>query len=292
MSQKEGNDESYTKVKKRIQEYKIRNFFAKFGSFVFALLTIFSFVPLVPIFLTSYFLIPSIFLIPIWIICVILFVWMFIIFQKYDKKIEKTFGITLEEKMFVSAYEALCFLREYLDPKHPILGSKMKVIRRLKDIDYLLNSIEIPNFTIINQETNQLNQLETNLRNRLVPSIAKIQKNNPDANEKISSILAILVDYLTAPKLDVLTILNGDLASLPESNEKGVSRYVTDAVLKRSNARHIFVFSGIAVVSFIASYVDFYYLAASASDAFALGVGSCIEIIAVYAAYLALISRK
>ena len=292
MSEKEGTEATYKKVKKRIQEYKTRNFLTKLGSFVFAVLTIVSFVPLVPIFLVTYFLIPSILLVPIWIICVILFGWMFSVFQKYDRKIEENFGITLEEKMFVSAYEALCFLREYLDPEHPILGSKMKVVRRLKDIDYLLNSTELPNFTIINQETNQLNQLETNLRNRLVPSIAKIQKNNPDAKEKSVQIIALLVDYLIKPKLDILTLLNGNLASLPESKEKGVFGYVSNAVLKRSNARHIFVFSGIAVVSFLASYVDFYYLAASASDAFALGVGSCIGIIAVYAAYLALIGRK
>ena len=156
----------------------------------------------------------------------------------------------------------------------------------------MLNSIEIPNFTIINQETNQLNQLETNLRNRLVPAINKIQENSPNSFDKISSIITLLVDYLTKPKLEVLTLLNGNLASYPESKEKGVSRYITDAVLKGSNARHIIVFSGIAIVSFLASYVDFYYLASSASDAFALGVGSCIGIVAVYAGYLALIGSR
>ena len=292
MSQKDESEETYKKVKKRIWEYKTRNFFAKIGSFVFALLTLFSLIPLVPIFIVSYLSISSIFVVPIWIFSLIAFVWMFAIFQKYSRKIEKKFGVTLEEKMFVSAHESQCFLREYLDPEHPIFGSKMKAIRRLKDIDYLLTSTELPNLTIINEETTQLVQLETNLRNRLVPSIVKMQKNNPDANEKISSIIATLVDYLTKPKLGTLTLLNSNLVTLPESKEKGVSRYITDAVLKRSNARHVFVFSGIAVVSFLASYVDFYYLVASASDAFTLGIGTCIGIVAVYVTYLGLTGRK
>ena len=125
-----------------------------------------------------------------------------------------------------------------------------------------------------------------------MPSIIKIQRNNPDANERISSIIASLVDYLIKPKIDVLTLLNDNLAKLPEDKEKSASHFVTDAVLKRSNALHTFVFSGIVAISFLASYVDFYYLAARASDAFALGVGSCIGIVAVYAAYLALIRHK
>src|SRR3990172_10193694 len=138
MAQTVGNEETYKKVKKRIAEYKIRNFFAKLGSFIFAVLTLFSLLPLVPTFIVSFLSISSIFIIPLWAVCFVAFVWLFSIFQKYSNKIEDEFGVTLEESMFVSAYESLCFLKEYLDPEHPILGSKNKAIRRLKDIAFLL----------------------------------------------------------------------------------------------------------------------------------------------------------
>ena len=102
----------------------------------------------------------------------------------------------------------------------------------------------------------------------------------------------MLVDYFSKPKLDALILLNSSLSSLPESEEKGISHHITDVVLKRSNARHVLIFSGVTVASFLASYVDFYYLMASASDAFTLGIGTCIGLVAVYVAYLGLTRHK
>lgn len=157
----------------------------------------------------------------------------------------------------------------------------------------MLTSTAIPNIAIINEEATQLRLLKINVRNRLIPSIKEIQKNNLKTIEIIYSTIDGLIDYLSKPKLGSLVSLNSFFESLPESvGKKGLFNRIEDAVLKRSNLRHVFVLSGVAVISIFVSYVDINYLAATAQGAFTLGVGSFIGIAAIYVTYLGLTVRR
>jgi hypothetical protein len=104
--------------------------------------------------------------------------------------------------------------------------------------------------------------------------------------------MANLVGYSFKPNLESLVLLNGDLSKLPGKTRKDLFHYITDAILKRSTLSHVFVLSGIIVLSFFVSYLDTNWFSASGHEAFTLGIGTFIGLVAIYVAYLGLTGRK
>jgi len=294
MSLQESREETYNRIKKRIKFYRYRFGFFAVGTLVFGLLLILSVFPLVPIAIASLLdILYSNWTLPLWFSCIGIFAVLLWIFQRFAKKIKEESGITLEEEMYVHAYEALCHLREYSDPNHPIIGGKSKAERRVSDILTLLGNTEVPNATLIREEVAQLWQLRENLRTRLLPSIKKYPKGIDSGtwNNAISS-LNVLIDYLSKPELPSLVALNKKMTSLPEITEISIYDFFRSALLKRSNLRHVMAFSVASVVAMLISYVDLNYLDASHHDAFTLGVSSFIALVTLYVTYLGLTVRR
>jgi uncharacterized membrane protein (GlpM family) len=286
MSDEERRKETYERIKKRLGDYRYRSAFLTLGAVVCALLFIFSLFPLVPAFIAaSLGLAQYDWSILLWFACIAVFGVLFWIFQRFSRKIEEKRGITLEEKMYVPAYEALCHFREYSFPNHPIRGSKLKAERRMQYILTLLGEIALPNVTIVREEAIQLWQLGNNLKTRLIPSMRR-------DNGNVHSLLIALVDYLSRPELPSLTALNKTIAPLPEIVERNIYLDARSAFFKRSNLRHTVVFSVFAIFGWFVYYVDINYLGATMSAAFQLGLMSLLGIAAIYVAYLGLTTRK
>lgn len=127
---------TYSKIKKRIHDYRLQYGVTFAGTFVFAILFFFSLLPLIPAVLANYFNFGSFSIFLYWALCSIGFGYLFSRSNKKVEKVNKEYGVELEERIFVSAYEALCFLDEYLDPNHPIISSKRKSIQKLQGINY------------------------------------------------------------------------------------------------------------------------------------------------------------
>lgn len=286
MSDEERRKETYERIKKRLGDYRYRSAFLTLGAMVCALLFVLSLFPLVPGFIITILGLDMYsWTVPLWFLCIGVFGVLFWIFQRFSRKIEEKRGITLEEKMYVLAYEALCHFKEYSDPNHPIIGSKLKAERRMQRILILLEEIALPNVTIVKEEAVQLWQLQNNLRTRLIPSM-RIHHGN------VHSLLIALVDYLSRPELPSLVALNKTMVSLPEIVERSIYLDVRSAFFKRSNLRHTTVFSVFAIFASFVYYVDINYFGAPTDAAFGLGLMFWVGIAAIYVTYLGLTMRK
>jgi len=294
MGNEEKRKETYERIKKHLGDYRYRSSFFSLGTMVFALLLILSIFPLVPVIIADVLgLAYSIWSVPLWFLCIGVFGALFWVFQRFAKRIEEKRGITLEERMYVRAYESLCFLTEYLDPDHPISGSRSKAARRLQDIDYLLGSTGFPYVSIIRDAASQLWQFRRNLETRLIPLIRRpLDRTDTKSAEDVCSILTALVDYLSKPQLVGLVALNGRMSSLPQVTEKNIFEDFKDILFKRSNLRHTVVFSFFAIFASLVYYVDINYFGATMNTAFELGLMFFVGIVAIYVTYLGLTVRR
>lgn len=293
MSLQKNHDETYRLVKKRLGYYRYRSWFFTSGAMVSAVLLVLSLFPMVPIVLIAILgLKPSVWNVPLWFLCIGVFGVLFWIFQRSAKKTTEKRGVSLEEELYVRAYEALCFLKEYMDPSHPILGSKKKAIRRLQRIDYMLTSISLPYVSIIREEAVQMAKLRENLRYRIIPSLKKAGQSDPEVMEATYSAIEQLVDYLSKPVSVGLIALNANLASLPKIREKSIFEDLKSAIFRRSSLRHTATFSVFAIFSSLVYYVDINYFGATMNDAFELGLMFFIGITAIYVTYLGLTAPK
>jgi len=286
MSDEERRKETYEQIKKRLGEYRYRSALLKLGALASAFLFIFSLFPIVPISIINILGLDMYsWSVPLWFLCIGVFIVLFLIFQRLSRKIEEKRGITLEEEMYVLAYEVLCHFEEYSDPNHPIIGSRLKAERRMQHILNLLGEIEFPNVSIVREEAIQLWHLRNNLKKKLIPLMRKSDGN-------VHSLLIALVDYLSRPILPSLVMLNTMMTSLPEIRERSIFLDVISAFFKSSNLRHmeIVLVSGIAAL--LIYYMDLNYFNASLHEAFALGIVSLIALITLYVTYLGLTMRK
>jgi len=287
MSDEEKRKETYERIKKRLEDYRYRSALLQLGTMGSAVLLILSVFPIVPILVMAFlpFYMSGNWLVPLWFTCIGVFFVLFWLFQRFSMKIEQKRGITLEEKMYVPAYEALCHFKEYSDPDHPIMGSKLKAERRMRYILTLLAGIALPNVTIVREEAIQLWQLWNNLKTRLTPSMRR-------DNGNVHSLLVALVDYLSKPELASLVALNIKLVSLPEIVERDIYLDVRSAFFKRSNLRHITMFSVFAIFGWFVYYIDINYFSAPTDTAFGLGLTFWLGIAAIYVTYLGLTARR
>jgi hypothetical protein len=286
MSDEERRKETYERIKKRLGEYRYRSALLKLGALASAFLFIFSLFPIVPISIIDILGLDMYsWSVPLWFLCIGVFIVLFWIFQRLSRKIEEKRGITLEEEMYVPAYETLCHFREYSDPNHPIIGSKLKAERRMQRILTLLGEIALPNVTIVREEAVQLWQLRNNLKTRLIPLMRK-------HNGNVHSSLIALVDYLSRPELPSLVTLNITMASLPEITEKNIYLDIISAFFKSSNLRHIGAVLAAGITALLIYYIDLNYFGASSHEAYALGVGSSIALVTLYVTYLGLTKRR
>lgn len=294
MSLQESREETYKRIKKRLEDYRYLSNFLRFGAVTFAVLFVLSLFPLVPAFIVVILGISMTdWSMWFWFLCIGAFAVLFWIFQRFAKKIEEKRGITLEELMYVPAYEALCHVREYLDPSHPIVRGKLKAERRVRDILTLLEEISFPVATLIREEITQLFQLGKNLRMRLLPSMKKyLSGSDSKIKGNVLSLLGALTDYLSKPELSSLVELNKNMMCLPEITERSIYESLRSTLVKRSILRHTLVFSIIGVVALLISYVDLNYIGASQQDAFNLGVTSFIALVTMYLTYLGLTMRR
>jgi hypothetical protein len=286
MSDEERRKETYDRIKKRLGEYRYRSALLTLGTLAFALLFVFSLFPLVPVIIAiALGLTYSVWTVPLWFLCIGIFGALFWVFQRVTKMTEEKRGVTLEEKMYIPAYEALCYFREYFDPNHPIKGSKLKAERRMEKILTLLGESTLPNVIIIREEAVQLWQLWKNLKMRLIPSMEK-------NNGSIDSSLVRLVDYLSKPELTSLVRLNEMMLSLSEINERNIYLDFRRALLKSSNLRHMEIVLVTSITALLIYYTDLNYFGANLHEAFALGIGSLIALMTLYVTYLALTKRR
>jgi hypothetical protein len=207
MSVKRAQKDIYDQIKKRVAEYNVRYALAVLLSLASAIFFIFSIVPLIPYAIALYF---GWDIVIVWLVCVSTSILAFSQSSKLVHTLNAKYGITLEEKMFLRAYESLKFLEEYLDPQHPIMSSRMKAVRKLERIYDLLDSTEwsLPNVSIVREQAGQLAALQANLKKRLMPAIENIAPNREkDRATSETSRLALqaLVEYLTQPELEGLT---------------------------------------------------------------------------------------
>jgi len=291
----EKREEIYKQIKKRLADYRYRLGFLTLGTLIFAMLFILSLVPVVPAIIAGFLnLMYTHWIAPLYFSCISAFGALFWIFQRFVKKIEEKRGIALEERMYVYAYEASCHLREYLDPDHPIKSGKLKAERKVQRILTLFAGIVYPNAVLMRDETVQLWQLGKNLRMKLLPSMKKHRNLDDSRNimENVNSSLTALVDYLSKPDLPSLVALNQRMMSLPETKERSASDYVKNTLLKRSNLRHVLVFSAAIAAAFLVAFVDLTYLGASLHEAFILWIGSSIALATLYVTYLGLTVRR
>ena len=217
---------------------------------------------------------------------------LFWLFQKGSKKNARKYNVTLEEKAFVLAYEALRFLKEYFDKDHPILGSKRRAINRLGQISYLFGSTGLPSVYIIREQAIQLRELRINLRSRLVPSVRSVRLEDSKTIENIYSTMNNLLVYLSKPTLDNLKDFNTQMLPVTENLEKSFVLDFASTVFRRSNLRHVIVFSFSVVSSFIVYYSDITFFGAIDSSAFELSLMFLVGIVAIYVTYLGLSVRK
>jgi len=293
MSLQESHEEIYKRVKKRLRDYRYLSGFLTLGTMAFALLFILSLFPLVPAILGAILSITyGDWVVWLWFLCIGVFGVLFWVFQRFAKKIEEKRGITLEEKMYVPAYEALCYLREYFDPDHPIIGSKLKAERRMRGILVLLGEIAFPNATIVKEEVAQLWQLSKNLRMKLIPSMRKHEGKDSNIIGNVHLSLIALVDYLSKPELPSLVALNKGMASLPEKTERSIYEDVRTTFFKRSNLRHIAAFLVTGIAAWLIYFIDLNYFGSSLHEAYALGVVSLIALVTLYVTYLGLTKRR
>lgn len=285
-SNEERRKEYYDQIKRRLCEYRYRSALLNFGALASAFLFIFSFIPIVPIFIINILgLVMYSWGAPLWFLCIGVFLASFWICQRFSRKIEEKRGVTLEERMYISAYEALCYFKEYSDPKHPIKSGRFKAERRIQSILTLLGQITFPNLAIVTEESVQYGQLHINLRTRLLPLL---RRNNGNTH----TLLTTLVDYFSKPELSSLVDLNKTIGFLPEIKERNIYLYLRSAFLKRSNLRHIGIALGSSLVALLIYHLDLNYFGASLPDAFALGIGSLLALIAMYITYLVGTIRK
>jgi hypothetical protein len=293
MSVQESNEETYKRIKKRLGDYRYRSAFLSWGTLAFVVLFIFSLVPIVPaIIIGSLGLLNTDWVLVSWFLCAVVFGGLFWIFQKFAGIIQAKRGILLEERMYVYAYEALHFLKEYSVPNHPVLSGKSNAIRQLRNIDYLLESTRFPYVSIIGDEVGQVWLLRENLKHRLRPSIKNLQLNDAKGMQATFSAVTELVGYLSKPTLSGLVALNRTMVSLPTVTKKGILEDFMSVILRRSNLRHVAVLSIFAAFAWVVSYVDLNQLGATSSAAFEFGLMFLLTIAAIYVAYLALSVRK
>ena len=288
MSLKRVQKDTYDQIKTRVAEYNVRHTLAVLLSFAFAMFFIFSILPLIPFFIALYFGFDIVF---VWLSCLVISSLAFWQSGKLIRKLNVKYGVTLEEKMFLRAYESLKFLEEYLDPQHPIVGSKIKAVRKLERICDLLDSTEwsLPNVSIVQEQAVQLAALWANLKKRLIPSIENISPNRDEifaALEPSRLVLQALVEYLTQPRLDGLASVNNQMLSLTETTQKSVFLQIKGLITKPSILKRILVISSAPAFAVAASYTDLVYFDAKPSDAFNVGIAVIIGIFAIYVTYL------
>lgn len=293
MNDEEKRKDTYERIRKRLKDYRWRSGFFTAGAGIWAVLFVLSLFPLVPVLIVAALgLAMYDWSITLWFLCIGVFGVLFWIFQRFAKKIEGKRGITLEERMYVPAYEAICYLREYTDPDHPVLGSRLKSVRRLQNILVLLGEVSFPDVSIVREEKVQLMQLWRNLGTRLIPSIEKrINRNDSSILGNVHSSLIALIDYLSEPKLNSLVTLNQTMASLPEIIERSIYMDFRSTLFRRTNMRHAIAFSVAAFAASLIAYIDLNYVGGSPHDAYTFGITSFIAFVALYVTYLGLTRR-
>jgi hypothetical protein len=291
MSVKRAQKDTYDQIKKRVTEYNVRYVLAILLSSALAMFFIFSVLPLIPITIILYLRFDLALLWLVWPVCMVTSFLAYSQSSKLIRTLNAKYGITLEEKMFLRAHESLKFLEEYLDPQHPIMGSRMKAARKLDRIYDLLDSTEwsLPNVSIVREQAVQLAALQANLKMRLIPAIENITSNrDKDLATLETSRLALqaLVEYLTQPQLDGLTNVNKQMQPLTEITRKSISLQIKHLITKPSILKRILVISSAPAFAAAASYFDVVYLDAKPSDAFVVGIAVVIGILGIYVTYL------
>jgi hypothetical protein len=291
----------YDQIKKRISDYRLTHGFLVFCTFICAILFVFSLLPLVPVAifdfigLTTTSAANSILFLIFWVVCVVILGYLFSRLNKKTLRVEEKYGITLEERLYLRAYESMKFLEQYLDPKHPIASSKMKAVRKLTDIDYLLDSSQwrIPNIYVLSEEAQQMKDFKRNLERKLIPAIKKSRgEKDKEILDTSRATLRAMVEHLARPELVKLQLLNDGMSSLPEITERGIYVRVKTTISQPSNLKHILAIGLAAILSFAAAYADIVIFSATEHDAYALGIYSLIGIVGVYATFVALKKSK
>jgi hypothetical protein len=280
--------ELYTKIKKRLDDYRYRSHFAKFSTLSFALLLILSLFPIVPIVIVSILGYPassSSVIMVSWFGCIFSFGILFAISERISKRIEQKRGITLEEKLFAKAYEALCCLNEFFDTSHPVLSGKKKAIRKLWDIVYAIGNTSFPYSILVADEAFNLYTLSSNLSQKLIP---QLEKSNTIPMEKIISSIESVVNYFSAPRLPSLIDLNQSFLELPLIPDRSVSKKVITSIAKPSNSRHVLAFGSMAIITLLITYVGITFIGVNLQESYILAIGSMIGLVAIYVTYLGL----
>lgn len=290
MSLQKNREETYKRIKKRLREYTYKSGFLTMGTTLFGALFIFSLIPVVPAIVISYLRLSfSDWALVSWFLFAAVFGALFWLFQRLGGNNEVKLAMTLEEKMYVPAYEALCAAEEFLDPHHSVLSSKTKATARLQRIDALMLSTGLPfSISIMGDAVSQMRQLRRNLKHRLRPAI----RNMRQGDQVVSPILGELVDYLSKPTMPMLVALNSKIAPLPEYTERGLYEVFASSILRRSNLRHTGVFSIFGIFSLFVYFMDINYFGATKDTAFGLGLMFFLGIAAIYVTYLSLTVRR
>ncbi len=278
---------SYGQIKKRVAEYNIRYVLAVFTSFILTILFVFSLLPLIPFAIALYFGFDVRY---VWVICLMIFGLAFWLSSKLIRKINLKYGITLEEKMFLRAYESLKFLEEYLNPSHPIRSSRMKAGRKLERIYDLLqlNEWSIPNISIMREEREALATFQSNLKKQLIPAIEKTSKGDDKDKKNLETSLSLLlglIEYTIHPHLDGLKKVNENMHLLDVKAERDILRSIRLGIWRPSNWKYLLVLFSVIAAGVVAYLLDLNYFGAKPSEAFSILIMVFLGIITIFAAY-------
>jgi len=276
---------TYERIKKRVSTYKKASYIFQALQFILAMLFIFSLVPIIPAALDLLF--DTSLLILWWPICLVAFGILLYISNRVYNQILSTRRITLEEMLYVIAFETLKLLDEYLDSVHPVAGSKNKAVRKLQSMSYLLESTDwqIPNISILKDGAEPIMEFRNNLITRLTPSIRGKDKGKI---EKAYSALKLFLDFLAQPQISGLIKTNKELDQLPPVSQRGI----LSSILMRPMAKNLLAFSFITAIAVVVYCVDIFYMNPTPHEALSLFVATFIGGAGVYVTYLTLKSRK
>lgn len=281
--------DTYNHIKKRLKDYRYRYIIFTTGTVISFLALILSVLPFVPVAIVTALGLSIEWNLIMWVVSIVGFSLVFLIFQRLVRNTLEKRGITLEEKMYIPAYESLINFREYTDPNHPIQSGKPKAVSKLRSISVLIEEVGFPYIEIVREERLQLSQLWRNLRTRLIPSIEKrINGDDPETLRYANSSLIALLEYLSEPELDRLKTLNQTMEFLPETQERNIFLDFKTMVFRRTNLRHAIVFFVIALATSFIAYIDLNIVGGDLNAAYTLGITSFLAMTAIYVAYLGL----
>lgn len=281
--------DTYNHIKKRLKDYRYRYIIFTTGTVISFLALILSVLPFVPVAIVTALGLSIEWNLIMWVVSIVGFSLVFLIFQRLVRNTLEKRGITLEEKMYIPAYESLINFREYTDPNHPIQSGKPKAVSKLRSISVLIEEVGFPYIEIVREERLQLSQLWRNLRTRLIPSIEKrINGDDPETLRYANSSLIALLEYLSEPELDRLKTLNQTMEFLPETQERNIFLDFKTMVFRRTNLRHAIVFFVIALATSFIACIDLNIVGGDLNAAYTLGITSFLAMTAIYVAYLGL----